>query len=115
MTVTAPPEAPRPVPVEEPPEVEVDAQEALIEEARRRARRRRMRYAACLLAASAVAVAVFASGHGGRGDAGRSAERGSTAPVSEPRGIVRSNGSLTIIGGAGISTIGRGGRLTPLF
>jgi len=120
VTVTAPPEAPRPVFVEEP--LEVDAQEALIEEAlieeaRRRARRRRLRYAACSLAASAVAVAVavFASGHGGRGDAGRSAESGSAAPVSEPRGIVRSNGPLTIIGGAGISTIGRGGRLAPLL
>lgn len=113
MTVTAPPEAPRPVFVEEPPEV--DAQEALIEEARRRARRRRLRYAACMLAAGAFAVAAFASGHRGRGDAGRSSERGSTASVSEPRGIVRSNGPLTIIGGAGISTIGRGGRLTPLF
>ena len=90
-------------------------QEALIEEARRRARRRRLRYAGCLLVVSAAAVAVFASGHGGRGHAGRSAERGSTAPVSEPRGIVRSNGPLTIIGGAGISSIGRGGRLAPLF
>jgi dipeptidyl aminopeptidase/acylaminoacyl peptidase len=74
-----------------------------------------MRYAACLLAASAVAAAVFASGHRGRGDAGRGAERGSASPVSEPRGIVRSNGPLTIIGGAGISTIGRGGHLARLF
>ena len=74
-----------------------------------------MRYAACLLVVSAAAVAVFSSGHGGRGHAGRSAGRGSTAPVSEPHGIVRSNGPLTIIGGAGISTIGRGGRLAPLF
>jgi dipeptidyl aminopeptidase/acylaminoacyl peptidase len=112
MTVAAPPKPPTPSEVEGRPEV--DLLEALIEEARQRARRRRLRYAACLVAASAVAVAVFASGHGGWGDAG-SAERGSTAPVSEPRGIVRSNGPLTIIGGAGISTIGRGGRLTPLF
>jgi Tol biopolymer transport system component len=33
----------------------------------------------------------------------------------EPRGIVRPNGPLTIIGGAGISTIGRDGRLARLF
>ncbi|MFL5875860.1 MAG: hypothetical protein ACJ76T_08245 [Solirubrobacteraceae bacterium] len=113
MTVTAPPEGLRPVFVEGP--AEVNAQAALIEEARRRARRRRLRYAAALFAVSAAALAVFASGHGGWGDAGRSAERGSNAPVSEPRGIVRSNGPLTIIGGAGISTIRRGGRLTPLL
>jgi Tol biopolymer transport system component len=112
VTITAPPEAPRSVLVDDP--AEVDAQEALIEEARRRARRRRLRYAAGLLAVSAAAFAVFATGHGGRGDAGRSAERGSNPPVSNPRGSDRSNGPLTIISDAGISTIGRGGRLTAL-
>ena len=56
MTVSAPPEAPRPLVVEEPL---VDVQEALIEEARRRARRRRLRYAASALAVGAIALVVL--------------------------------------------------------
>jgi len=58
MTVTAPPpEAPRPSPGQEP--VDVEAQEALIKEARRRARRRQMGYAA-----STLAVFLFESNEG---------------------------------------------------
>jgi hypothetical protein len=108
MAVAAPPRSPEQEPLAP------EALDALIEEARRRARRRRLRFVACVLGADAAAVAVFGPGHGGPGGAGRGAARSAT-PVSEPRGIVRSNGLLTIIGGVGISTIGRDGRLAPLF
>jgi hypothetical protein len=66
VTVSAPPEVPQRSPVEEP--LDHDAQEALIEEARRRTRRRRMRYAASVLAIGVIALSVFGFGHGwGRG------------------------------------------------
>ena len=108
MAVAAPPRSHEPEPVAP------EALDALIEEARRRARRRRLRYVACVLAAGAAAVAVFGPGRGGPGGAGPEVAR-PASPVSEPHGIVRSNGPLTIIGGVGISTIGRNGRLAPLF
>jgi Tol biopolymer transport system component len=95
VTITAPPEAPRPSPVEEPREA--DAQEALIEEARRRARRRQVRYGASALAVGAIALAVFGFSHRGGSGAGQSGE--SAAP-SAPAPIsllpARANGLLTI-------------------
>src|SRR6478672_11344436 len=55
MTVTAPPQTPRPREPERP-----DDLEALIEEARRRARRRRLRNAAAAVAAAAIAIGAHA-------------------------------------------------------
>jgi hypothetical protein len=57
VTVTAPPESPRPTSIQEP--LDVEAQEALIKEARRGARRRQQRYAASTLAVGARSLAVF--------------------------------------------------------
>jgi len=102
VTITRPPEAPRPSIVEEPPDVyapDVDAQEALIEEARRRARRRRMCYAASALALGVIALAVFGFGHRGGGGAGAARQSGeSAAPAPAPisRLPARANGVLTI-------------------
>jgi Tol biopolymer transport system component len=76
VTVSAPPEVPKRSPVEEP--LDRDAQEALIEEARRRTRRRRMRYAASVLAVGVIALSVFGFGHGW----GRGAGHGESSPAA---------------------------------
>jgi Tol biopolymer transport system component len=95
VTVTAPPEAPRPSPLEEP--LDVEAQEALIKEARRRARRRQAHYAGSALAVGAIALAVFGFSHRGGSSAGQS---GDSAAPSAPAPIsplpARANGLLTI-------------------
>jgi dipeptidyl aminopeptidase/acylaminoacyl peptidase len=115
MTPTA---TPRP-PLEEPPDI--DALEALIEEARRRARRRRRRYfgAALLVIAIAVALAYAFTGderRSGAADA-EGAAGGGAAPILSPR-----NGPLTIFttearvnapsGIARVETIGTGSSKT---
>jgi TolB protein len=75
--------------------LDVEAQEALIKEARRRARRRQMGYAASTLAVGAIVLAGFGVSHRGGGRAGRSAEsaaRPATAPISR----LPANGVLAI-------------------
>ena len=114
MTVSAPPRRPVPavpVPHEDP--------EALIEEARRRARRRRMWYTAAALLAACAAASAFAGYHHGRGGSAAVRPAGerpnSNAATGSPTAKAVRNGALTILGGAGISTIGARGHLEPLF
>jgi hypothetical protein len=135
MTVTTPPRPPVSIPpTAAPPADPRDPQtdpEALIEEARRRARRRRRLYGASILLAAAVgAGAYFGSGRGGGGSSEAEAplapekplvriQAGSTAPTM-------SNGPLAIVafddngvgegpaGWYGLSSIGLGGRLSPV-
>jgi len=76
MTVTAPPQRPRPREHERP-----DDLEALIEEARRRARRRRLRNAAAAVAAAAIALGALAAWHAG--SSGTSAQ--AIAPLALPK------------------------------
>ncbi len=99
MTVTAPPEAPRRSPVEE--ALDVEAQEALIKEARRRARRRHAQYAGSALAVGAIALIVFGFSHRGGGAAGRAGQSGDNVAPQAPTPISRlpappANGVLTI-------------------
>src|SRR6266576_7172454 len=94
MTVTSPPpEAPRPSAGEE--RLDVEAQEALIKEARRRARRRQMGYAASTLAVTAIVLAGFGVSHRGGGRArqsGESAAPSAAAPISN----LPANGVLAV-------------------
>ena len=113
MSTTLPSAPSRPPRVEAP-----QVLDALIEEARRRARRRRRLYAVSALLAGGAAASAFAGYHdGGGGGAaapptgGRPTAKAATASVAR---AVR-NGPLTILGGAGISTIGAGGHLKLLF
>jgi len=75
--------------------LEVDAQEALIEEARRRTRLRRLGYAAGALAVAVIALAVLGFGHHwGVGQSGVRAAPSGLAPIS--RLPARANGVLTV-------------------
>jgi Tol biopolymer transport system component len=99
---------------------EVDAQEALIEEARQRARRRRRLYGATALVAGLIAIGAFVTF--GRGNGGASSPvladgspKGSSARASAVR-----NGPLAIIACPGecagwyaVSELGADGRLHP--
>jgi WD40 repeat protein len=90
----------------------------LIAEARRRARRRRQRYAVGLVVAAGAAAGAYLALPGGAGVPG-----GSGASAASPRDPVALRarrlstwkGSLTIIGGEGMSAIGRGGSLRTIF
>jgi hypothetical protein len=91
VTVLAPP--PRPPRTDDPHEL--DALEALIEEARRRARRRRQGYAAAALLVAAVTAVAFLGFHNGGG--------GARKPKPAPRvhvsvSQVARAGQLTILG-----------------
>jgi hypothetical protein len=73
--------------------------------------------AAALLAACAAASAFAGYHHGGGGSAAvrPAGERpNSNAATGSPTAKAVSNGALTILGGAGISTIGARGHLEPL-
>ena len=113
MSMTLPSAPPRPPHLDPPQNLD-----ALIEEARRRARKRRRLYAASALLAAGAAASVFAGYYGDGGSAGAppAGERpnGNAATATSAAKAVR-NGALTILGGAGISTIGVGGHLKPLF
>ena len=101
MTVTAPPEAPRPVFVEQPPEV--DAQEALIEEARQRTRRRRRRRWGAVLAFVAIAgVSILALIERG-GIAPGGVTRGESVPLTTTR-VTMHNGLLAIMATVGMAS-----------
>jgi hypothetical protein len=133
MTVTTPPRPPHSMPpTASPPSDPRDPQvepEALIEEARRRARRRRRLYGACLvLAATGGAGALFGFGRGG-GHGTATQPAGAKPLVRIHAGSVAStmkNGPLAIMafeadssargpsGWYGLSTIGIGGRLSPV-
>jgi WD40 repeat protein len=139
VTVTKSPHPPRSMPrpvapARDPRDPPIDPN-ALIEEARRRARRRRMLYSACvLLAALAGMGAYFGFGHGGGGttEAPPAAENqpaAETPPVRIDAGSsapIMNNGPLLIRafeansigegppGWYGLSTIGIGGRLSPV-
>ena len=94
MTFTAPPpEAPRPSPGQEP--LDVEAQEALIKEARRRARRRQVGYATSTLAVGAIVLAGFGVSHRGGGRAGQSGESAAPSAVA-PISSLPANGVLAI-------------------
>src|SRR6266516_229099 len=113
MSTTLRPAPPRPPRVEPPQDLD-----ALIEEARRRARRRRRWYAATALLAAGAAASAFAGYHHGGGGSGgaRPAGERPTAPATDlSAGKPVRNGALTILGGVGISAIGAGGDLKPLF
>jgi WD40 repeat protein len=113
MSATLPSAPPRPPRVDSPQDLD-----ALIEEARRRARRRRRWYVASALLAAGAAVSAFAGfHHGGAGAAARPAgERpNANAATGAPVAKAVRNGAITILGGAGISTIGARGHLKPLF
>jgi hypothetical protein len=140
MTVITPPRPPRSTPPMAAPPSDPRAPqvepEALIEEARRRARRRRVLYSACvLLAAVAGTGAYFDFGHGGGGgdrtEAPPAAENqpaAETQPVRIDAGSapIMTNGPLLIRavepnstgeyprGWYDLSTIGLGGRLSPV-
>lgn len=106
MTVTAPPpEAPRPSPGQE--SLDVEAQEALIKEARRRARRRQMGYAASALAVGAIVLAGFGVSNRGGGRAGQSGESAATvgggADLTLP-----ANGVLAIEDNKGLNWVNPG-------
>jgi Tol biopolymer transport system component len=113
MSITLPPAPPRPPQLEPPQDLD-----ALIEEARRRARRRRRLYAVSALLAAGAAASAFAGYYGDGGSAGAppAGERlnGNAVAATSAAKAVR-NGALTILGGAGISTIEVGGHLKPLF
>jgi len=75
--------------------LDVEAQEALIKEARRRARRRQMGYAASTLAVGAIVLAGFGVSHRGGGRAGHSGD--SAAPsIVAPISNLPANGVLAI-------------------
>ena len=97
MTVAAPP---RPPELDESPDLE--ALDALIEEARRRARRRRQAYAAAALLAAAAATAAFLSFDRGWGGGGKLAV-GGESPIGASSSVASS-----------VSPIARGGQLTIL-
>lgn len=114
MTVTAPPRRPR---VDAPADVE--ALEALIEEARRRARRRRQWIGVAALAAGMTAVGAF-YGFGGGGDgrdrgAGSAAEPPQVGWSPERAAEALRNGRLTILGVNGIETVSPTGRVRTLI
>ena len=94
MTVTTRPEVPRALSVEE--LLGVDAEQALIEEARRRARRRRMRYASAALVAGLVGLAVFTFGDRAQLARPAGARAAPSAPASIRRLPARANGVLAI-------------------
>jgi WD40-like Beta Propeller Repeat len=117
VTITAPPEAPRPPLVEEP--LHDDAQEALIEEARQRARRRRRRHAggAFLIAAGIGAAAFIFGGSGGPAAISSPASgSGASSRALAPRPSLRvRNGPLTVIDGDGILAVSSHGKRHRLF
>ena len=114
MIVTAPPRRPRVV-----APADVEALEALLEEAHRRTRRRRRRNGlAALVASMTIAGAFYAFGNGGdsgAGGAGRAAEpaRGGWSPERAAEAL--RNGRLTILGVNGIQTVSRTGRVRTLI
>jgi hypothetical protein len=114
VTVTAPPRRPRVV-----APADVEALEALFEEARRRARRRRRRNGCAALVAGLIAAGVF-YGFGNGGDAGdRRAGSAAETPGAgwSPKRAAKAlrNGRLTILGENGIETVSPTGRVRTLI
>ncbi len=128
MTVTAPPRPPRLDDRVEFDAANVEALEALIEEARRRARRRRIRYGAMAALATGTIAALLAVDGGSGGS--RAFALGSPKPATSPvERALRTSGQLSVIGiptsgrqqptaksdgWYGLSTVGRSGALRYL-
>ena len=128
MTVTAPPRPPRLDDRIDLDAAQVEALEALIEEARRRARRRRIRYGVMAALATGTIAALLAVDGGSGGS--RAFALGSPKPSTNPaERALRTSGQLSVIGiptsgrqqptaksdgWYGLSTIGRGGALRYL-
>src|SRR5829696_1886311 len=114
VTVTAPPRRPR-----EAAPADLEALEALIEEARRRARRRRQRNGvAALIAGVTAAGAFYGFGQGGDpgdGRGGSAAEPPHVGWSAERAAEALRNGRLTILGEYGIQTVSSAGRVRTLI
>ena len=128
MTVTTPPRPPRLDDRVDHDAANVEALEALIEEARRRARRRRIRYGMLTALATGTIAALLAVGGGSGGS--RAFALGSPKPAANPAvRALRTGGQLSVIGipasgrqqpsaksdgWYGLSTVGRSGALRYL-
>ena len=128
MTVTAPPRPPRLDDRVDLDAAQVEALEALIEEARRRARRRRIRYGVLAALATGTIAALLAVDGGSGGS--RAFALGSPKPATNPaERALRTGGQLSVIGiptsgrqqptaksdgWYGLSTVGRSGALRYL-
>ena len=128
MTVTTPPRPPRLDDRVDHDAANVEALEALIEEARRRARRRRIRYGTLTALATGTIAALLAIDGGGGGSPAFAL--GSAKPSANPAGrALRTGGQLSVIGipasgrqqpaalsdgWYGLSTVGRSGALRYL-
>jgi hypothetical protein len=104
VTVTAPPRRPR-----EAAPADLEALEALIEEARRRARQRRQRNGVAALIAGVTAAGAFygfgQGGDAGDGRGGSAAEPPHFGWSAERAAEALRNGRLTILGVDGIQTV----------